>query len=136
MQSIAYYGTAIVVIHAIVSGLHGLAHITVPVPLSLSQSLFVGFVILLAPIAASILLWTPLQRTGSWLLLSSMFGAFVFGIYNHFIAISSDNISQVPFVDWGILFDITAILLFFIEGLGCAIGVWALSALQQKEQVL
>jgi len=52
---------------------------------------------LLAPIAAMILLWAPLQQTGSWLLLSSMAGAILFGLYHHFIVISPDHVSQVPF---------------------------------------
>lgn len=136
MKAIAQYGTAVVVSHAIVVALHGLAHEKIPVPLSLFQSLFVGSIIVLAPIAAMILLWTPFQLAGSWLLLSSMVGAILFGLYYHFIAISPDHISQVPFTDLGILFQITAILLFLTEGFGCVIGAWALSSLQRREQVL
>lgn len=136
MHSIVRYATVVVVIHAIVVALHGLAHKKIPVPLSLPQSLFVGSVIVLAPVAAIILLWTPFQQMGSWLLLSSMTGAILFGVYYHFIAIGPDHISQVPFAGLGILFQITAILLFLTEGLGCAIGAWALSTLQRREQVL
>lgn len=136
MKAIAQYGTAVVVSHAIVVVLHGLAHKQLPVPLSSFQSLFVGFVIVLAPIAGMILLWTPLQQTGSWLLLSSMTGALLFGVYHHFIAISPDHISQIPFAGWGILFQVTATLLFSTEGLGCVIGTWALSTLQRREQIL
>lgn len=136
MQSVIRYGTIVVVIHTIVVALHGLAHEKMPVPLSPLQSLFVGSIIVLAPIAAMILLWTPLQQAGSWLLLSSMAGAMLFGLYHHFIAISPDHISQIPFAGWGVLFRITAILLFFTEGLGCGVSVWALNALQQREQVL
>lgn len=136
MPFIIRYGTIIVVIHAIVVALHGLAHEKIPVPLSLLQSLFVGFIIVLAPLSALILLWTPFQQVGSWLLLSSMAGANLFGVYYHFIVLSPDHISQIPFAGFGILFHITAILLFLIEGLGCAIGGWALNTLQRKEQVL
>lgn len=136
MHSIIRYGTIVVVIHAIVVALHGLAHGKIPVPLSLPQSLFVGSVIVLAPIAAMILLWTPFQQVGSWLLLSSMAGAILFGIYHHFIVISPDHVSQIPFSGWGVLFHITAILLFLTEGLGCAIGAWALTTLQRREQIL
>lgn len=136
MHSIIRYGTIVVIIHAVVVALHGLAHEKLPVPLSLLQSLFVGSIIVLAPIAALILLWTPFQHVGSWLLLSSMAGAILFGVYYHFILISPDHISQVPFAGFGILFHITAVLLFLTEGLGCAIGAWALNNLQRKEQVL
>lgn len=132
MQLVIRYSTIVVVIHAIVVALHGLAHKEIPVPLSLLQSLFVGSVIVLAPIAALILLWIQLQ-VGSWLLLSSMAGAMLFGVYYHFIMISPDHISQIPFAHWGVLFHITAILLFLTEGLGCAIGAWALSTLQRRQ---
>jgi hypothetical protein len=136
MPSIIRYGTIVVLIHTIVVALHSLAHEKIPVPLFARQSLFVGSMIVLAPIAAMILLWTPLQLAGSWLLLSSMAGAMLFGVYYHLIVISPDHISQIPFAGWGIRFQITAMLLFFTEGLGCAIGAWALSALQQREQIL
>lgn len=132
MKVIAQYGTAAVVSHAMVVALHGLAHVKIPVPLSLPQNLFVSSVIVFAPIAAMILLWTPFQLAGSWLLLSSMAGALLFGLYHHFIAFSPDHISQVPFAGWGIVFQITALLLLLTEGLGSAFGAWALSPLQQR----
>lgn len=91
MKVIAQYGTATVVSHAMVVALHGLAHVKIPVPLSLPQNLFVSSVIVFAPIAAMILLWTPFQLAGSWLLLSSMAGALLFGLYHHFIAFSPDQ---------------------------------------------
>jgi len=50
MQLITRYGTIAVVIHAIVVALHGLAHEKIPVSLSLLQSLFVGSIIVLAPL--------------------------------------------------------------------------------------
>jgi len=65
----AQYGTAIVVMHVIAHGLHGLAHQEIPP--SLLQGLFVGVVVTLAPIIAAGLLWTPFYRIGSWLLLGS-----------------------------------------------------------------
>jgi len=81
-MKIAQHGTTIVVMHAIVHGLHGLAHKELPVPLSLLQALFVGVVVILAPIIAAGLLWTPFYRIGSWLLLSSIAGSLLSEIYN------------------------------------------------------
>jgi hypothetical protein len=52
----AQYGTLVVIFHAIAHGLHGLAHIQIPVPLSWIQSVFIGGVIFLIPILAAILL--------------------------------------------------------------------------------
>jgi hypothetical protein len=136
MRSIARYGTIIVIIHALAVILHGLAHREIPVPLSPFQHWFVASIIVVAPIAAMILLWTPLQQLGSWLLLCSMAGALLFGVYHHFIVLSPDRISQVPLTDGGIVFHITAILLSLTEGIGCAIGAWGVSTLQRREQVL
>jgi hypothetical protein len=133
-MKVAQYGTAIVVLHAIANGLHGLAHVEIPVALSLLQSLFIGIVIFLIPIIAAVLLWTQFYRIGSWLLLSSLAGSLLFGIYNHFIVISPDHVSQVSFADWGLLFQITAILIVIVDGLGAGIGLWALRSIQLKAQ--
>jgi hypothetical protein len=124
MQS-AQSGTTIVVIHAVVVALHGLTHQKVRVPLSSLQTLFVSVVIVLMPIVAAVLLWTSFERIGRWLFLGSMMGALLFGIYNHFIEVSPDHISQIPFDGWGVLFQVTACLLLLIEGVACGVGVWA-----------
>lgn len=79
-MKIARYGTASVVMHLLTNGLHGLAHVEIPVALSLLQGSFVAIVIFLIPILAAILLWTPFYRMGSWLLLSSIAGSLLFGI--------------------------------------------------------
>jgi hypothetical protein len=128
----AWYGTTIVIIHAIVVVLHGLAHQKIPVPLSLLQSLFVDSVIVLTPIAAAVLLWTPFYRLGRWLFLGSMMGALLFGIYNHFVVMSPDHISQIPFEGWGVMFQMTALLLLVTEGIGCGVGIWAVNPIRQK----
>ncbi|HEY9642801.1 MAG TPA: hypothetical protein V6C57_20095 [Coleofasciculaceae cyanobacterium] len=123
------------VLHAIAHALHGLAHVKIPVPLSSLQSVFIVAVIFLAPIIAAVLLWTKFDRVGSWLLLSSMAGSILFGIYNHLIMISPDHVSQVSFASWGWLFQITAVLTLIIDGLGCWIGVWGLKSIPQLEEV-
>jgi hypothetical protein len=135
-MKIAQYGTAIVLLHAIAHGLHGLTHAQIPVPLSLPQLVFIGFVIWLIPIITAILLWTSFYRIGSWLLLSSMLGAVLFGIYEHFIVISPDHVSQVSFVGWGVLFQLTAILTLIVDGLGCWISVLALRTIQPSEKAI
>jgi hypothetical protein len=99
-MKIAQYGIAIVVLHAIAHGLHGLAHVKIPIPLSMLQSLFIGTVIWIIPAVAAVLLWTSFDRIGGCLLLSSMAGAILFGIYNHLIVISPDHVSHVAFAGW------------------------------------
>ena len=135
-MKIAQYGTIIVVIHVIINGLHGLAHVEIPVSLSLLQSLFVGIVIFPIPMIAAVLLWTQFYRIGSWLLLSSIAASLLFGIYNHLLVISPDHLSQVSFAGWGLLFQITAILILIVDGFGCWIGIWALKTIQQPEKVI
>jgi hypothetical protein len=92
-------------------------------------------VIFLLPIIAAVLLWTPFDRLGSWLLLSSMAGAILFGIYNHLLVMSPDHMPQVPFANWGLLFQMTAILTLIVDGFGCWIGVWGLKAIPPLEEV-
>lgn len=133
-MKIVQYGTAIVVFHVIANGLHGLAHVEIPVALSLHQTLFVGIVIFMIPIIASVLLWTQFYRIGSWLLLGSMAGSLFFGLYNHFIVMSPDHVSQVSFAGWGLLFQVTAFLILIVDGLGCGVGVWAIKTIQKGEQ--
>jgi hypothetical protein len=135
-MKIAQYGTAVVVMHALLHGLHGLAHNKIPVPLSLLQSLFVGVVVILAPIIAAGLLWTLFYRIGSWLLLGSMAGSLLSAIYNHHLVISPDHVSQVSFEGWGLLFQFTAYLMLIVDGLGCWISVLALRTIQPTEKVI
>ena len=134
-MKIAQYGTLVVVMHAIANGLHGLAHVEIPVSLSLVQKLFVGIVVFPTPIIAAVLLWTQFYRIGSWLLLSSIAGSLLFAIYNHHIVISPDHVSQVSFEGWGLLFQVTAYLILIADALGCWISVLALKTIQQPEQL-
>lgn len=134
-MKIAQYGTAVVIVHTIIHGLHGLAHVEIPIPLSPFQTAFVGTIIGPIPILSAILLWTRFYRAGSWLLFCSMASAGLFGVYNHYMIISSDHVSQVLSVGWGLLFHITAFLILVVDGIGCGIGLWALRPLSQEENV-
>lgn len=135
-MKIAQYGTAIVVMHVLLHGLHGLAHNEIPIPLSLLQGLFVGGVVILAPIIAAGLLWTTFYRIGSWLLLGSMAGSLLSAIYNHHLVISPDHVSQVSFEGWGLLFQVTAYLILIVDGLGCWISVSALRTIQPPQKAI
>ena len=131
MNKVAQFGTLAVVAHVIVGGLHGLVHLKLQIPLTLFQNVFVVSVIGLAPIFAMLLLWTRFRYAGVLLLLSSMVGALTFGVYNHFVVVGPDHVSQVPPGELGMLFQVTAILVAVIEGLGCWVGVWALRTIHR-----
>lgn len=135
-MKIALYGTAIVVMHVLLHILHGFTHHEIPISLSLLQGLFVGVVVLLAPIIAAGLLWTPFYRIGSWLLASSLAGSFLSAIYNHHLVISPDHVSQVSFEGWGLLFQITAYLMLIVDGLGCWMSISTLRTAQPPEKVV
>lgn len=113
-----------IVAHAAVGSLHAAAHQTLGVELSPLQLLFILAVIMLAPLIAALLLWKRMTATGATLLAGSMAGSLIFGVYNHFVAISPDHVSHVgamPQKFWALIFQITAALLTLVE----ALGIWA-----------
>ena len=73
--------------------------------------------------------------TGIALLFCSMLGALVFGIYNHFILISPDHVSQIPATSWGKVFQITAVLLVISETLGVGVGLWGFRKKGKLEKI-
>ena len=135
MEKFTQYGTSVVVAHTGIVALHALSHEVLLVSLSLFQSLFVGIVIILTPLLAAILLWTRSSRIGAVLLFCSMGGALAFGLYNHFILVGTDHVSQIPIMGWGLLFQITAVFLAITEGLGVGVSLWGLKNILQQEVV-
>ncbi len=128
MRKAAIYGTAIVVVHAAVTILHGIAHQASAVFASPAQNAFIAVVIVVGPLVAAALLWVPPGRLGAQLLLGSMGGSLVFGLYYHFVVPSPDHVSQAPADGWGVLFQVTAVLLLLTEGIGCWTGRGEISA--------
>ena len=138
MQKQRGYATALVVIHAIIAAMHGLAHIGGNVGLTLFDVTFVGIVISIAPLVAVLLLYKYSWQTGTWLYLIAMIGSFAFGLHHHFLAAGPDNVmDQLPGT-WAVLFQATAILLTVLEAVGCIIGLVLVSskraALVEAEQ--
>jgi hypothetical protein len=88
--------TGLVAIHLIATLWHGSAHTQLDVTLSLAQTVFVYVVILIAPLVAAALVWTRRQRLGLWVFFLSMLGAFLFGVYQHYVLVSPDNIGHLP----------------------------------------
>lgn len=121
------YGTVIVLVHLLVNIVHGLAHRELHIELGVNALLFVIGVIILCPLVALALLWTPQRRLGLILLALSMAGSFLFGLYNHFAAIGPDHVGKQVSGPWGTTFVLTAYLLLFTEAIGSYIGLHFLS---------
>jgi len=119
----AKYTTAIVVAHLLVNIAHGLAHRELRVVLDPPASIFVIVVVLISPLLAMALVWTAQKRPGLILLLLSMFGSLLFGLYHHFLAASPDHVRLQPASPWGIAFFLTAYGLLITEAIGVYMGI-------------
>lgn len=113
---------AIVVTHLLVTLLHGLAHRALDVKLAPLATSFVVTIVLLSPLLAWFLVWIGKQRSGLVLLPFSMSGSFLFGLYHHFLAISSDHVHSQPGTPWGTTFVLTAYGLLLTEAIGTYVG--------------
>jgi hypothetical protein len=115
----------IIVLHLVVNVLHGSAHFHYEIPMAMWQKTFIQVVIFAAPLVAGVLIWTHRLRAGAWLLLVSMTGALIFGVYFHFLLVGPDHISSVSMEGWGLLFLATAFFLACIEAWGATVA-WRL----------
>jgi hypothetical protein len=117
---------ALVLIHFVITIVHGTAHAEANVPLSPAANVFVLAVIVAGPWIGLALTW-PAQRIGAWLIALTMVGALIFGFVNHFVLASPDHVAHVD-PQWRPLFTTTAVLLVVTEALGSGLAVrsvWA-----------
>ena len=123
MNRSSKYATAIVVADLLVNIVHGLAHRELRVGLAPPASIFVIAVVLILPLIATGFLWTAKKRLGLIFLSLSMFGSLLFGLYDHFLAVSPDHVHSQPASAWGTTFVVTAYLLLITETIGTYVGV-------------
>ena len=109
--------------HLLVNVVHGTAHLKLHIQLGPVAMLFVIGVVIVCPLLAALLLWTSRQRFGLILLALSMAGSFIFGLYNHFVAMGPDQVGRQPSGPWAIAFAMTAYLLLLAEVTGTYIGL-------------
>jgi hypothetical protein len=111
---------AIVLLHLVVSAVHGAAHSGARVFLPVAGNLFVYIVILAGPLVGlAISRWRP--HAGAALIAWTMTGSFLFGVVNHFIIPGSDHVAHVA-REWQTQFAVTAAALAVIEAAGAALG--------------
>jgi len=113
------------VLHCAIALWHGSAHMAVPVALTPLQTAFVGLVIVMLPLLAAALIWTRLRRIAAWLYAGSMLASLLFGVINHYILVSPDNVMCVPPGEYRMTFIVSAGLVAGSELIGTLLGVIA-----------
>ena len=121
-KSLAWLGIAVVLLHLLVVVPHGIAHSTLHIEMNSWQNVYILVVINLLPLLAAVLIWMR-PRAGYLLLLISMTGSSLFGVYYHVIAQGTDNVASLPEHPWAHTFQATAVLLAIIELGGAVIGL-------------
>ncbi|MDX6386187.1 MAG: hypothetical protein QOK48_3760 [Blastocatellia bacterium] len=122
-QTMRRFGILIVVVHFLISLVHGFAHSRLHIDMNQWQSLYILIVITVLPLISAVLLWRTQTTSGFWLLLISMLGSLLFGGYYHFIAAGADNVSSLGSHTWAQPFQLTAVLLAIIEAAGVLVGM-------------
>ena len=131
MSRAARFALITIILHVLVSAMHGTAHRTLNVELSRAQIVFIAIVITIAPLLAGLLIWRGATTAGAIMLALSMAGSLVFGVYYHFVLISPDHVSHlagIPGTIPVIMFQATAVLLALLEGLGVIAGIMLLKS--------
>ena len=119
--------------HFLTVVLHSVAHEVLKVKATQAQLAFIIPVIIVAPLVSGFVL-SKFERAGAWLLLASMVGSFVFGLYYHFVADTIDHVAHVKRLEpalWSAMFQLTAYLLAVSELAG-AVVAWVLAAGRSK----
>src|SRR5215475_7014104 len=111
---------AVVLIHLVISMVHGLTHDQARVPLSYAANVFVYVVILAGPLVALSVAWWD-RRAGSWVIALTMTGSLVFGVVKHFLLSSPDHVAHVD-PQWRPLFTVSAVLLAVTEALAAGLA--------------
>ena len=128
-----FFALALILIHLVVSILHGWAHQGAMVTLTTFGNVYVGVVITLMPVVSAVFLFTRKQKVGGLLLALSMLGSFIFGFWYHFLSQTNDNVTQVH-GPWHSTFLWTAIALAVIELAGTVVGLRMVRAISERER--
>lgn len=122
---------AVVLGHLAIAIAHGAAHQGAQVSLSPAGNLFVWLVIIAGPLLGLIWSRSTHSSAGAWLIATTMAGALLFGLVNHFLILSPDHVDRVP-EPWHIWFGATAVLLLITEAVGVGVGIWCATGLARR----
>lgn len=120
--------------HFLTVVVHSIAHEILSIKATPAQLAFIVPVIIFAPVMAGLML-PKFSKAGAVMLLVSMLGSLVFGLYYHFIASTPDHVTHVARLHpafWSAMFQITAYLLLASEALGAAVAGLSLAGWSQS----
>lgn len=115
---------ALVCVHAAILAGHDTAHRGLGVDLALWQQAYAYSLIVAGPLLAALLLIAGRLRVGFAVLAVCMLAAFAFGVFHHYVAISSDHVSHLPAGPEQPLFRATAALMAVVELASAGVGWW------------
>ena len=129
--------TGLAAIHLVVTFWHGRAHQLLAINLPAEKSAFVFLVIIVAPIAGTLLVWTRQVGAGVWIFFLSMFASFLFGAYHHFLVISDDHVQHLPAGSANVqsAFITSAAALALLEFVSTVYAVFYLLRLRQRSGI-
>jgi len=102
---------------------HGSVHSQLNIAAATWQKAFIAMIIFVAPLIATMMLWTRMRKLGVFLLGLSMAGSLVFGVSYHFLIAGPDNALRPDHPHWGAAFRTTAVLLALLEAAGLALSI-------------
>ena len=88
--------TLLVAVHHAIAYIHSGAHTDLAIVMSVLQNAFIYFVILLVPLAGTVLMWMSRSKMGLWAVIIGMVGALIFGVIHHYMLVSPDHIVHLP----------------------------------------
>jgi hypothetical protein len=111
----------IVVLHLLITLVHGVTHVAAPVALAPWAMALVLVVIVMGPIAGLACMRVR-PAAGALIVGITLAASGVFGLVNHFLIQGSDHVAHVA-GPWRLLFGATAMLLLVTETAGAAIAL-------------
>ena len=117
----------VVAVHTVVAFVHNQAHRQIDVALSNFQSAFALVVIVVAPAVAAAIIWRGHPRRGATVLVLSLLASLIFGVVNHFMIDSPDQLAHISNDGWGKIFTISAYALALTELVGILAGMALIS---------
>lgn len=113
----------IVSLHTIVAFVHNQSHRQIDIALSNFQSTFALIIIVIAPPVAAAIIWRGHPRLGARVLVLSFLASLIFGLVNHFMIDSPDQLAHIPTDGWGQIFTVSAYALVITELVGVFAGM-------------